>query len=141
MGIDTGRIMLEWVAVGKDACGLVLSEHIVALVYWEDADVAEQDGEPVVTDAGFSWLPTDRPWEHFHLLAAPAPDAGGWAHARSLAAHAYLPWADARWMLAHDHAARRDETEDDTAELRREAAEFLRRSRWARDVLGHDGQQ
>jgi hypothetical protein len=132
MSIDAGRIMLEWVAVGTGAFGLVFSGHIVALVYWEGADVAERGGEPVVTDAGFSWVPADRPWQHFYLFATPNPAEGDWAQARALAARAYFEWTDK--TMEHDDPARRDET-DETAELRREAGEFLSRSQWWRDPL------
>jgi hypothetical protein len=135
MSIDTGRITLDWVAVGRGAFGLVLSGHIVALVYWEGADVAELGGEPVVTDAGFSWVPADRPWEHFYLFATPNPGEADWPQARALAARAYFEWTDARWMMEYDDPARRDET----AELRREAGEFLSRSQCWRDPLLREG--
>lgn len=87
---------LSWVAVGGSAFGLVYLERIVALVYWERADVAElggPGGDPVVTDAGFSWVPVDQPWEHFYLFEAPDPRDGAWEQARVQAAHAYFGWA------------------------------------------------
>ena len=90
MSIDPERIMLDWVAVGTGAFGLVVSGHIVALLYWKGADVAEFGGEPVVTDAGFSWVPADHPCEHFYLVATPNPGEDEWGQARALAARAYF---------------------------------------------------
>ena len=127
--IEPDRTTLDWVAIGTGAFGLVLFGHIVALVYWEGADVAEADGEPVVTEPGFSWVPADRPWEHFYLFAVPSPDEDGWAQARALAARAYLEWDDSWSPMEQDDSARRAET----AELRREAGEILSRSRWWQD--------
>jgi hypothetical protein len=114
MSIDTALSSLDWVAVGERACGLVFAGRIVALVYWQGTGVAER-GEP----AGFSWLPADLPVDRFFLLPAANPAEGDWRRARELAVGAYLEWM------------RRDA--DYTAELRREAAELLGRSRWWRD--------
>jgi hypothetical protein len=95
MSTHAGPITLDWVSVGGGAFGLVLDGRIVALLYWDNADVAElrePPGEPVVTDAGFSWVPADRPWEHFYLFDAPEPDYRDWQQARDKAAHAYFGW-------------------------------------------------
>ncbi|MCW3049888.1 MAG: hypothetical protein JWO74_4172 [Solirubrobacterales bacterium] len=86
-------ITLEWVAVGCSAFGLVHEERVVALVYWRGADAAELTGadcEPVVVEAGFSWMPFDAPWDHFYLFAAPEPSPGDWERARREAASAFL---------------------------------------------------
>ena len=123
MSIDRERTMSDWIPIGAGAFGLVLSGQIVALVYWQDGDVTE----PALSDPGFSWVPADRPWEHFHPVAVPNPGEGDWAHARAPAARAYFEWAEASWRLEPDDPSRRDEAEE-TAELRREAAEFLSRS-------------
>jgi hypothetical protein len=93
MSIQAEPSTLHWVAVGGAAYGLVLGGRIVALVYWEDADVAEADGEPVVTDAGFTWVLSHRPWEHFYLFPAGDPEPSHWARARGAAAAAYFDWA------------------------------------------------
>jgi hypothetical protein len=96
MSISAERITLEWVAVGERAFGLVHADRIVALVYWEDANVGElggMDGEPVVTDSGFSWVPTDAPWEHFYLFETAVPGEESWARARELAGRAYFDGA------------------------------------------------
>jgi hypothetical protein len=93
MSISAERITLEWVAVGERAFGLVYADRIVALVYWEDANVGVlggPSGEPTVTDAGFSWVPADGPWEHFYLFETAVPNEKSWAHARELAAQAYF---------------------------------------------------
>jgi hypothetical protein len=92
MSINAPPITLAWVAVGALAFGLVHAGQIVALVYWERADVAELDGDPAVTDAGFSWVPAGLPWEHFYLFAAPHASADAWAQAREQAARAYFEW-------------------------------------------------
>lgn len=137
MSINAEPITLQWVSVGAGAFGLVLAGHIVALVYWEGPDVAElggPGGEPVVTDAGFSWVPVDRPWEHFYLFETSNPGEGDWARAREFAARAYLEWTEAHCRLTRHDPARRVEA-DDTAELRREARQLLRRSQWWRDEL------
>jgi hypothetical protein len=94
MSINAPPITLAWVAVGERAFGLVCAERIVALVYWEPANVAEQAGDPAVTEAGFSWVPTDLPWEHVYLFEASAPCEGDWARARELAARAYFEWIE-----------------------------------------------
>lgn len=98
MTIEAEPITLDWVAVGTSAFGLVFTGQIVALVYWQGADVAELDGprgDPVVTDAGFSWVPADRPWEHVYLFQAPNPAEADWGRARELAARAYFAWTGA----------------------------------------------
>jgi hypothetical protein len=86
-------ITLEWVEVGRSAFGLVYAGRVVALVYWRGADAAEVAGvhcEPVVVDAGFSWMPGDAPWDHFYLFEAPEPSPSDWERARREAACGYL---------------------------------------------------
>ena len=98
MSTHAEPITLNWVAVGERAFGMVFSGRIVALVYWESTDVAETGGpggEPVVTDAGFAWVPADLPWEHFYLFQAPNPAESDWARARELAARAFFEWTGA----------------------------------------------
>ena len=119
MSIDAMPIMVGWVAVGERACGLVFAGRIAALVYWQPAQLTEAGAEPMVCNAGFSWVPVDLPVDHFFLVEAPDPDEADWARARELAASAYLDWM------------RREAGY--TAELRREAAELLSRSRWWQD--------
>ena len=92
MTITTPSITLAWVAVGEAAYGLVLGGRVVALVYWERANVAELDGDPVVTDAGVLWVPTELPWEHYYLFAAPSVSDEDWVRAREQAARAYFGW-------------------------------------------------
>jgi hypothetical protein len=43
----------------------------------------------VVVEAGFSWVATDAPWEHFYLFEAPEPSGRDWEHARREAAFGY----------------------------------------------------
>jgi hypothetical protein len=86
-------ITLEWVEVGRSAFGLVHDERVVALVYWRGADAAVVEGldcEPVVVEAGFSWVPTDAPWDHFYLFEASEPSKRDWERARRDAAFSYL---------------------------------------------------
>jgi hypothetical protein len=86
-------ITLEWVEVGRSAFGLVHDGRVVALVYWRGADVAEVGGldcEPVVVEAGFSWVPSDAPWDHFYLFEAPEPSECDWDCARREAAVGYF---------------------------------------------------
>jgi hypothetical protein len=122
MSIDAGPGTLEWVALGTRACGLVFAGRIVAVVYWhgaEDAELREHSGAPDVGEAGFSWVPADLAVDHFVLFEAPNPQESDWIRARELAAGAYSEWT-------LQEASR-------TAELRREAAELLSRSRWWRN--------
>jgi hypothetical protein len=89
-------ITLEWVEVGPSAFGLVHDRRLVALVYWRGPDAAELAGlksEPVVVEAGFSWVPADAPWDHFYLFEAPEPCPRDWERARREAAGAYLALA------------------------------------------------
>jgi hypothetical protein len=93
ISISAERITLEWVAVGERAFGLVHAGRIVALVYWEHANVAELGeigGEPTVTQSGFAWVAADAPWEHFYLFETEVPGEESWAHARDMAARAYF---------------------------------------------------
>jgi hypothetical protein len=86
-------ITLEWVEVGRSAFGLVHDGRVVALVYWRGADAAEVEGldcEPVVVEAGFSWVPSDAPWDHYYLFEAPEPCGRDWERARREAAFSYL---------------------------------------------------
>jgi hypothetical protein len=86
-------ITLEWVAVGGSAFGLVHDGRVVALVYWRSADAAELEGldrEPVVVEAGFSWVPSDAPWDHFYLFEASEPCRRDWERARRDAAFGYF---------------------------------------------------
>jgi hypothetical protein len=97
--LDHEPVTLDWVAVGVSAFGLVQDDRILAVVYWSPADVAETaDGghEPVVTEAGFSWVASDAPWDHFYLCGAPHPSDHEWSRARELAAHAYFAHAGPR---------------------------------------------
>jgi hypothetical protein len=85
-------LTLDWVEIGRSAFGLVHDGRVVAIVYWRGADAAEVeglDGEPVVVEAGFSWVATDAPWEHFYLFEAPEPSGRDWEHARREAAFGY----------------------------------------------------
>jgi hypothetical protein len=95
MSLHAELSTLHWVAVGVAAFGLVLGGRIVAIVYWEGADVAElaADGEPVVTEPGFTWVWAQQPWEHFYLFPAPDPVPEAWERAREEAARAYLEHA------------------------------------------------
>jgi hypothetical protein len=86
-------LTLDWVEVGRSAFGLVHDGRVVALVYWRGADAGELEGfdcEPVVVDAGFSWVPSDAPWDHFYLFEAPEPSEGDWERARRAAALSYV---------------------------------------------------
>ncbi len=52
------------------------NRQIVALLYWDSAGVeAGPDGEPVITEAGWFWLPSDAPDRHFPI-DAPDPSPG-----------------------------------------------------------------
>jgi hypothetical protein len=122
MSINAEPSSLDWAQVGAWTFGLVFAGRIVALVYWQGAEVADLGGPDVALvarDAGFAWVPADLPVDHFFLFEAPNPAEDDWIRARALTAEAYLGW-------------RRREA-DRTAELRSEAAELLRRSRWWRD--------
>ena len=119
MSIDAGPNSLEWVALGTRACGLVSAGRIVALVYWlgtDDAALDEGSVLPAVGEAGFFWVPAGLPVDHFSLFKAPNPAESDWVRARELAARSYLEWT----LQEAGHLA----------ELRREAAELLSRSRW-----------
>jgi hypothetical protein len=86
-------LTLDWVEIGRSAFGLVHDGRVVALVYWRGADAAVVEGldcEPVVVEAGFSWVPTDAPWDHFYLFEAPEPSRREWERARREAAFGYV---------------------------------------------------
>ena len=122
MSINAEQSNLGWVPVRELTFGLVFAERIVALVYWQGAEMADlggPDGAPMARAAGFAWVPADLPVEHFFLFEAPNPAEHDWIRARELAAEGYFAW--------------RQQEAERTAELRSEAAELLSRSRWWRD--------
>jgi hypothetical protein len=122
MSIDAGPGSMDWVAVGTRACALVFGGRIATVVYWQGADGVQPgdcSGVRPVSDAGFWWVPAELPVDRFFLFHAPDPAESDWVRARELAANAYLEW--------------RLEEAGRTAELRREAAELLSRSRWWHD--------
>jgi hypothetical protein len=82
---------LQWARIGRSAFGLMHRGHFVALVYWDNAGVAETaTGDPIVTDPGFSWVACAAPLDHFFLLEAREPSDAGWQQARDQAARAYF---------------------------------------------------
>jgi hypothetical protein len=112
MSSDDGPNSLDWIPLGEHACGLVFGGRIVALVYWQGAPPGGDHGSG---EAGFWWVPAELPVDHFSLFAASYPDQADWARARERAAEAYAAWAPREAAY--------------TAQLRREAAELLRRAR------------
>jgi hypothetical protein len=138
MSSEVQPITLNWVAVGAGAFGLVLADHIAALVYWDGPDLG---GSGAVAGAGFSWVAADQPWEHRYLFVAFNPTDADWARARELAAQAYFEYA-ATESTPGTRERRRAGTASQSrsdgsqaarrrdAELRREAAELLSRAPW-----------
>src|SRR3954468_23662639 len=134
--IDADTATARWVRVSMSAWRLVLTGRIVALVFWQRADfndLGAPDGHAGVSDPGFYWLAADRPLEAVPLFEVSKPTARDWARARALAARAYFDRNGPEAGTRHaDQALRREHVE---TELRREAGQLLRRSRWWQQEL------
>jgi hypothetical protein len=124
-------IRLEWVEVGTSAFGLVHDGRVVALVYWRGPGAARIDGldfEPVVVEAGFSWVPSDSPWDHFYLFEAREPSQRDWERARRGAASGYFARDRPGAAAGVDWARERPSTKIGRSSVLRIDPRVLRRS-------------
>ena len=74
-----------WIALGRQAFGLIEVDHVVAVVYWSSPDVGvDESSEPVVADAGYFLVDCGRPTEHVWIV-----DGVEWEEARARAAREF----------------------------------------------------
>src|SRR3954471_3038334 len=110
--IDADTTTARWVRVSTSAWGLVLAGRMVALVFWQRADVTDlgaPDGHASVSGPRFYWLGAHRPLEAVPLFEVSTPTARDWARARALAARAYFDRNGPEPGIRHaDQALRRD---------------------------------